>query len=346
MRLELLKELCETPGLGGREERVRAVFAREMAPFAREIRTDPMGNVIAHCPGQGGPRLMLAAHIDEIGFYVNAIDDKGFLRVVNIGGVDVRALTAQRVVVQGKNRDLIGIVMPAMKPIHVADDEDRRRVPRVSDFFIDLGLSKDEVVAEVEIGAPVTVQREFCQVGNMVSCKAMDNRVGAFVLIEAVRQARPHIAEVFAVGTVQEECHALAMPAAYGLEPDIGIAIDVTLAADVPGGSEQDRVTQLGEGAAIKLMDSSAISNPKLVAFLRRLAEERGIKHQLEILPRGGTDADPIQRVRSGVPVAGISIPLRYVHTSVEAAHKDDIQCCISLLAAFIEEAHKADLSL
>ena len=346
MRLDLLKELCETPGIGGREERIRAVFAREMSALAGDVRTDPMGNVIAHCPGRGKPRVMLAAHIDEIGFYVNAIDDKGFLRLVSVGGVDVRAVVSQRVLVQGKTRDLTGILMPAAKPIHLADEDERRKVPKITDLFVDLGLPKDEVTAEVEIGTPVTILRNLCEVGNLVSCKAMDDRVGAFVAIEAVRKAASHEAELFVVGTAQEESHALVEPAAYGLQPDMAVAIDVTAAGDIPGGSEQDRVTQIGAGAAIKVLDSGAISHPKLVAFLRKVAEERGIKHQLEILPRGGTDAGPIQRVRSGVPVGGISIPLRYVHTSVEAAHKDDIQACIDLLAAFIEEAHKAELAL
>ncbi|MGQ9524235.1 MAG: M42 family metallopeptidase [Armatimonadota bacterium] len=346
MRLDLLKELCETPGLGGREERIRSVFAREMSALTSEVRTDPMGNVIAHLPGKGKPRVMVAAHIDEIGFYVNTIDDKGFLRLVNVGGVDIRAVVSQRVLVQGKTRDLVGIIMPSAKPIHLADEDERRKVPKVTDLFVDLGLSKDEVTAEVEIGTPVTLMRELCEVGSLVSCKAMDDRVGAYVAIEAVRKAVSHEADVFVVGTAQEECHGLVEPAAYDLQPDMAIAVDVTAAGDIPGGSEQDRVTQLGAGAAIKVLDSGAISHPKLVMFLRKLAEDRGIKHQLEILPRGGTDAGPIQRVRSGVPVAGISIPLRYVHTSVEAAHKEDIQACIDLLAAFIEEAHKADLAL
>jgi len=346
MRLELLKELCETPGISGREARIRDVLKRELASVGAEVKTDAVGNVLGKLPGQGKGRLMIAAHIDEIGFYVNAIDDKGYLRVINVGGFDPRTLVAQRVLVQGKTRDLVGTMMPAGKPTHLQDEEDRKRAPKVSDLFIDLGLPKDQVTAEVEIGTPVSMHREMLQIGNNISCKALDDRLGAFVMLEALRQARSHAMDVIVVGTVQEECHMLVAPAAFGLEPDLALVLDVTLAGDIPGVDEQNRVTEVGKGAAIKVMDSGAISNPKLVEFLKRLAEERGIAHQMEILPRGGTDASGIQRVRAGVPVAGISMPLRYVHTTVETVSPSDVEACIALTAAFIEEAHNADCVL
>jgi endoglucanase len=175
----------------------------------------------------------------------------------------------------------------------------------------------------------------------------MDDRIALYVMIRGMQQARSFGCETYAVATVQEEIGLRgAGVSAFGVEPDLGVALDVTLAADIPGIPEHERVTQLGKGAAIKLMDSSSISHPGLVAHLKALARRKKIRHQLEILPRGGTDAGAMQRVRAGVPVVTLSVPTRYIHTSIELVDKQDIQAAVNLLAAFIEEGHRADLSL
>ena len=192
-----------------------------------------------------------------------------------------------------------------------------------------------------------TIQRDFAEIGDGVSCKAMDNRVALYMMVRAMQQAKSFGCEVHAVATVQEEIGLRgAQVGAFGIGPDMGLALDTTLAVDIPGVAPHEQVTQLGAGAAIKLLDSSAISHPGMVAHLKALAKKRKIKHQLEILPLGGTDAGAMQRVRAGVPVATISVPTRYIHTSVELVNKKDLKAAVDLLTAFVEEGHKADLEL
>lgn len=338
---DLLKELCETPGIPGREEAIRAVVARRMRALCDDVSSDALGNVIGVKRGSGGPRVMLAAHIDEIGFLVSHIDDKGFVRVQPVGGWDPRNMAAQRVHVHGfAGERLLGALMPATKPVHLLSDEEKKKGLKIEDFYIDLGLPADEVRARVEVGDPVTMARETVRAGNTVLSKALDDRLSVFIMLEAVRAVGEHGCEIVAVATVQEEVGLRgAGTAAYALEPEIGIALDVTLANDFPGMAEQEAVTRLGKGAAIKIMDGSLICNPRLVRHFRDVAEAHDIPYQLEILPKGGTDAGTIQRSRGGVPSFTLSIPTRYLHTVNEMANVRDIQACIALLARFLEEA-------
>ncbi len=349
MTIELLKELCETPGIPGREERLRAIVRRELAGLVDELRVDALGNLIGVKRGSpGAPKLMIAAHMDEIGFIVSYIDkERGWLRLNPLGGHDPRNMIAQRVVVCAEGGDLPGVLFPGLKPPHIASDEDRKKQPQISDFFVDLGLPGARVAELVSIGTPVTMWREFIPLGDCYSSKALDDRLAVYIMLEALKRTQTSGFEIYAVATVQEEIGLRgALTSAYGVTPDVGIALDVTLAVDIPGVPEHEYVTRLGGGTAIKIMDSSAISHPKLVATLRRLANERGIAWQHEILPRGGTDAGAIQRVHAGVAAGTISIPTRYIHSPVETVHKDDVEASIALLAAFIETGHTADLAL
>jgi endoglucanase len=348
MTVELLKELCQTPGIPGREERLRAIVRRELAGLTDEMRVDALGNLIAVKRNPGAPKLMIAAHMDEIGFVVSHIDkEKGWLRLVPLGGHDPRNMISQRVLVSTAGGDLPGILFPGLKPPHIASDEDRKKQPAVSDFFVDLGLPGSNVASQVSIGDPVTLLREFAEIGDCYSSKAIDDRLALYIMIEAVRRAQKSGFEIYAVATVQEEIGLRgALTSGYGIHPDVAIALDVTLAVDVPGVPEHEHVTKLGGGTAIKIMDSSAIAHPKLTAYLRALADRRGIKWQHEILPRGGTDAGAIQRVHAGIAVGTISIPTRYIHSSVEMVHKEDVEASIALLAAFLEEGHAAELAL
>jgi len=347
--MKLLKELCECSGIPGREQRLREIVRRELAPLADEMSVDGLGNaIVVKRSGKKRPKtLMLAAHMDEIGFLVSHIDDKGRLRLVPVGGHDPRNMVAQRVTVAGKKKDLPGLLYPGLKPPHIQTEEDRKRNLSVSDFFVDLCMPVKKVRREVEVGAMVTLQREFVKVGDGVSCKAMDDRVAVYVMVKAMQAAESFAFDTYAVGTVQEEVGLRgAGVSAFGVKPDVGIALDVTVAADIPGVPDHERVTCLGEGVAIKIQDSSFIAHPGLVACMVDLAKKRKIKHQMEILPRGGTDAGGIQRVRAGVPVITLSVPTRYVHSSIELADSSDIEATIQLLAAFLEEGDKADLAL
>ena len=341
--MELLQELCEAAGIPGREERLRAIARRELEPLVDEIRVDALGNLIALRRGTAGRKLVLNAHLDEIGFVVTYVEEHGFLRLNPIGGHDPRNMIAQRVLVAGK-RDLPGVLYPAQKPPHLLKADERDRVPQIAEFFVDVGLPEAEVRELVPIGSMVVIQRDFARIGNTVSCKAMDNRLSMYVMIEAMRRTRQAGFDVYAVATSQEEVGVRgAYTAAFGIQPDVGLALDVTIAADIPGVPEHQRVTCLGQGTAIKIMDSYSISNARMVEVLRELAEAREIPHQLEILPSGGTDAAGLQRTRAGAAVATLSTPTRYVHTSIEMCHTADIEASIALTAAFIEEGHRYD---
>jgi endoglucanase len=314
----------------------------ELRPITNSVTVDTLGNVIGLKRGSGGPRVMIAAHMDEIGFLVKHIDDKGFIRLQPVGGWDPRSMVAQRVWVHGfAGRSLLGVLMPGTKPIHLQTPEDANKAPKIEEFFVDLSLPADEVKALVEVGDTVTMARTCELVGNNVVSKTLDNRVSVFVMIEAVRLVGEHVCDILAVATTQEEVGLRgATTAAHALEPDIGIAVDVTLANDFPGPADHERVTQLGAGPAIKIMDSSLLCHPRLVRHFRDIAQAHGIPYQLEILQRGGTDAGGIQRSRGGVPSFTLSIPTRYVHTVNETSAVADIEASISLLARFLEECH------
>ena len=353
--MELLRELCECSGVPGREGRLREIVRRELTPQADELRVDAMGNLIAlkratpakgRRKGAAAPkRLMVAAHMDEIGFVVSHIDDKGWLRLVPLGGHNPRNMVAQRVVVCGPRRDLPGLLYPGVRPPHIATPEDLKKELKVSDFFVDLCLPAAKVKREVEIGSMVVIQRDFAAIGDGVSCKAMDNRVALYLMIRAVQGAKAFGFDTYAVATTQEEVGLRgAVTSAFGVAPDVGVALDTTLAVDIPGVPDCERVTALGQGAAIKLMDSSSISHPGLVEHFKALARKRRIPHQMEILPRGGTDAGAIQRAHAGVPVITLSVPTRYIHTSIELVHRKDLNAAVRLLTAFLEEGQAADL--
>ena len=344
MNIDLLRRLCETPGVPGHEDRVRAVVVEELRPLVDELRIDVLGNLVGTKRGTGGPRVMLAAHMDEIGFLVKHIDDDGFLRLQPLGGFDSRVLVAQRVLVHGyAGESLRGVVQPASKPIHLLDPNDIKP-PKIEELFVDLGLPNAEVRAQVEVGDMVTLDRTTETAGGTVISKALDDRLGVYVMIEAVRAMREATAEILVVATTQEEVGLRgAETAGHALEPDIAVALDVTLAADFPGGPKDQVVTRLGHGVALKVMDSSHLSHPKLLRHFRDVAETHDIPYQLEVLPRGGTDAGAIQRARGGVAAITLSLPTRYVHTVNEMASVRDIAAGVTLLARYLEEAGSRD---
>jgi endoglucanase len=349
MNLDLLSELCRTAGGPGREERIREIMVRELKPLVDQIDVDRMGNVVATrkprpaSKRKGEPRrLMLSAHMDEISLMVTHIESNGFLRFTTLGGFDAKTLTAQRVWVHGK-KDVLGLI--GSKPVHIMAAEERTKLPKIESLFIDLGMTKSRVERIVSVGDLITRERDFVQIGDSVSTKSLDDRVGCFVMIEAVRKARRHGVEVVAVATTQEEIGIRgAQVAAQHLNPDLGIALDVTLANDLPGASEQDAITRLGQGAAIKIMDSSVVCDFRVVDALRDLAEKKRIPFQMEVLPKGGTDTSAIQRAGRGAPAGCISIPCRYVHSVIEMCHKKDVQAAVDLLAAFIAQADRVPI--
>ncbi|HEX2293820.1 MAG TPA: M42 family metallopeptidase [Actinomycetota bacterium] len=344
MNAELLKDLVSTPGISGREERIRDIVEKHMSELVDETRIDALGNLVGIRDGSG-PRIMLCAHMDSIGFLVTHIDDNGFLRISPVGGFDPRTLVMQRVVVCGEERDYVGLLAPSSKPIHLLSGDDAKKPPKIEDLFIDLMLPADEVKAGVAVGDPVSLVREPLVTEQAVTAPYLDDRLGVYVVLEALRKAARNDAQIYSVISVQEEVGVRgATTAAFEIEPAVGVAVDVTIAGDLPGADRSQQVCALGKGAAIGLMDSGSISDPRLVRTFKRLAEDRDIQYQMEILPRGGTDAGGIQLTRAGVPVITISIPIRYVHTVNEMAYVEDIDATVDLLAAYVETAHQTAL--
>lgn len=346
----LLARICEAPGAPGFEKEIRKVVLSELKGLADEVRTDNMGNVIALKKGRSSDKKsMAAAHMDEIGFIVTHIDDKGFIRFNPVGGFDPKTLTSQRVIVHGK-QDVLGVM--GSKPIHLMSPDERGKPMKLTDYFIDTGMAKKEVDKVISVGDFVTRYSELKEMGDCVNVKSLDNRVSVYVLIEALRamkKSRKKPAyDFYAAFTVQEEVGLRgANVAALEVQPDFGFGLDTTIAYDVPGSSPQERCTALGEGAGIKLMDSSVICDYRMVAFMKATAKRNKIKWQPEILSGGGTDTASLQRMVPGGSIAGaVSIPTRHIHQTIEMSNKEDIQACVDLLAACVCELDKGKWEL
>jgi endoglucanase len=340
--MRLLKELSEAGGVPGQEEAIRKIVMRELKGHVDSLSVDAMGNVIAFKRGASKERhkVMFAAHMDEIGFYVSYVDDVGFIRLQEVGGFDTRNLFARRVVVHTKSGPLRGVLNPTGKAIHVSTPEERRVYTEVSDFYVDLGLPGKEVKRKVEVGDMVTLDAPFVEFGEYASGKCLDNRVQVYVgirVLQSLKKRPKH--DVYGVFTVQEEVGLRgALTSSFGIEPDIGIALDTTVAADTPGIPAEQRVTVLGKGVGIKVLDGNLISHRELVDRFVALAKKHKITHQLEVLPKGGTDGGAIQRSRAGVKTITLSIPTRYVHTVTETVHKEDVLAAEALLKRFLAE--------
>ena len=336
---ELLNKICTTPGTSGLEQRIRAVVLEELKGLTDEVEMDNMGNIYAIKNGKSDKRVMVGAHMDEIGFIVTHIDDKGFIRFHTLGGFDPKTLTAQRVIIHGK-KDVIGVM--ASKPIHVMTPDERNKIAKTSDYFIDTGLSAEEVKELVEIGNPITREREFIEMGNCVNGKSLDNRLAVFILIETLKKLKGKEIpfDLYGVFTVQEEVGIRgANVSSMLINPDFGFGLDTTIAFDLPGAAEHEKITKLGEGTAIKIMDAATICDYRMVDFMKKTADKHNIKWQPEILTAGGTDTAGIQRMTEGGSIAGaVSIPTRHLHQVIEMANKDDIQGSIDLLTACISD--------
>ena len=345
MNIELLKRTCEVAGAPGFEQHIRRLVINEIESLVDQWEVDNLGNVVTLKKGSNNPngkKVMVAAHMDEIGFIVKHIDDNGFLRFHTLGGFDPKTLTAQRVIVHGK-KDLVGVM--GSKPIHVMTQEERDKTPKNTDYFIDLGMKADEVKEWVQVGNPVTRERELIEMGDCVNCKSIDNRVSVFILMETLQRLGEVPYDVYGVFTVQEEVGLRgASVAAHNIDPDFGIGLDTTIAFDLPGAQPHEKVTSLGEGAAIKVMDASAICDYRMVAFLKQTADKNKIKWQPEVLTAGGTDTAGVQRMGKQGAIAGaISIPTRHLHQVIEMANKEDIEACIQLLTAALETMDQYD---
>ncbi len=333
-----LQRLVETPSPSGYEGPNAAHFREYVAPFADAVATDPMGNTIAVVNPEGSPRVMLAGHIDEIGFLVHYIADDGYCYFRPIGGHDNFVIVGQRVQVHTRNGALPGVI--GKKPIHLLDEDERKKKPELHDLWIDLGVTGGRAEVEaagVRVGDPVTYAVGMTRLlGDRVAARAMDNRIGAWVVAEALRRVREREpqAAVFAVATVQEEIGLRgARTSAFGIDPHIGIAVDVTFATDFPS-MDKRRVSEVTMGNGPTVL-RGANANPKLADRLADVAAGEDIPVQLMANPGGtGTDANAMQISRAGMVTGLVEVPLRYMHTPCEIISLHDADAAAELLAA------------
>ncbi|MCD6147457.1 MAG: M42 family metallopeptidase [Thermoplasmata archaeon] len=339
---ELLKKLSNTHGISGYEDDVRKVVKEEMEELVDEIKVDAMGNLIAIKNG-GKPSIMIAAHMDEIGLMVKYIDKKGFINFVKFGGWFDQTLLNNRVVLHTEKGNFYGVI--GSKPPHLMDAEDRKKTVKAEDMFIDVGIKDRKEAEELGIrpGTPITLDREFRELqGSRVTGKAMDNRAGVAMMIEALKITKTD-ATVYAVGTVQEEVGLKgAKTSAFGLNPDVGIVSETAIPGDYPGMKEKDSSIKLGDGPVLTITDASGrglIASPAIIKWLEETAKEKNIPYQMDVSSGGTTDATAIHLTRAGIPCGVLSVPTRYMHSGVEVIDINDLKKGAELMAYALENA-------
>jgi tetrahedral aminopeptidase len=358
VNVDLLKRLCETPGVAGREERVRALIEQEVEGLFDSVETDVMGNLVCRrgprvkgraragaeprARAEGRPtRVMLLCHMDEIGFYVSHVDDKGFIWPNAAGGFDTRNLFSRRVLVVTQEGDLPGVMNPGGRPVHISSPKDREKVPEVKEFFVDLGLPAAEVKKRVRVGDFIVMNEPAMQVGNKVVSKALDNRVACWLGIESIRRLEArggsHACEIVVAFTTQEEVGLRgARTSSHAVQPDIGLGIDVTLACDTPGVPAEEAVSVHGKGFALHIKDSSFISDHRLADELEAVAKKQKIPYQRSILAAGGQDGAAAQQAAAGARAIGVTVGTRYIHTVTEMIDLTDLTAARDVLAAYL----------
>jgi len=352
VNIDLLKRLCETSGVPGREERVRALISAEIEGLFDSVETDAMGSLICRRSprtAKGAKRkgdakvLMLLCHMDEIGFYVSSIDEKGFLWINPAGGFDPRNLFSRRVMVCSEHGDFKGVMNPGGRPLHISSPEDRNKIPMVKEFFVDTGMTAAQVNKNFQVGDFIVMDEPFLELGNKCVSKALDNRVACWLGIEAVRKLAKsksgNACEIVVAFTTQEEVGLRgAKTASFAVRPDYGFGIDVTLACDTPGVPAAETVTNHGKGFALHIKDGSFISDYDMVTTVEKIAKKNRIPYQRSILGAGGQDGAAAQQAAAGAKAVGITVGTRYIHTVTEMIDKKDLKAACDVLAAAMGE--------
>jgi putative aminopeptidase FrvX len=325
---ELIRKLTETYGPSGVEEQIRAVIRAEVEPLADEIRVDPLGSLVARKQGGEGKRIVLDAHMDEIGVMVTYVDEKGFARFTRIGGVNPLTCVGTRVAFADGTAGVINVEEKR---------QDSAKAPKLEELYIDVGAtSRDD--CPVQIGDAAVFVRPFAVQGTRLIGKAIDDRIGCAVLIETLRRLKRTPHDVYFIFSVQEETTLSgARTSAYGIDPDLAIAVDITATGDTP--ESRSRAVALGGGPAVKVQDRGMIAHPAVRELMVRCAEKAKIPHQLEVLDFGTTDAAAIQLVRTGVPAGCLSIPCRHFHTPSEMVDEKDVENSVRLLLEVLRTA-------
>ncbi len=341
--LELLKEITEASGVSGYEGEVRNIIRKYLADITT-IESDNLGSIICKKTGSSEkPKIMLAGHMDEIGFMVKLITDEGFVRFSPLGGWWDQVILSQRVTIKTSKGDVLGII--GSKPPHILTDEERGKVVKRKDMFIDVGASNAEEAKEefgIRPGDPIIPVSPFevLRNGKTYLAKAWDDRLGCALFINVIKKLieEEHPNTVYGVGTVQEEVGLRgAKTSAWMVQPDVGIALEVGIAGDVPGVKKEESQEVLGKGPSILVYDSSMIPNLKLRDLMIDTAKEQGIPFQFSVMERGGTDAGSIHVTMQGVPSIVIGVPCRYIHSHAGIINRDDYDNAVNLLVAVIK---------
>ncbi|MEH7236272.1 M42 family metallopeptidase [Bacillus sp. JJ1562] len=341
--LTMLKDLTDAKGIPGNEREPREVMKKYITPYSDEISYDGLGSLIAKKEGNAtGPKIMISGHLDEVGFMVTQIDEKGFLRFQTVGGWWSQVMLAQRVTVVTSKGDITGVI--GSKPPHILSAEARKKPVEIKDMFIDIGAAGREQALEfgVKPGDQVVPYFEFTVMNNekMLLAKAWDNRIGCAIAIDVLKYLKneEHPNVVYGVGSVQEEVGLRgAKTAAMMIKPDIAIAVDVGIAGDTPGISEKEALSKMGDGPQIILYDASMVSHKGLRDFVVGVADEMNIPYQFDAIAGGGTDAGSIHITLEGVPALAITIATRYIHSHAGILHRDDYENAVKLIAEVIK---------
>jgi endoglucanase len=347
---KLLKEITEAPGIPGYEDEVRRVMREYVAPVAG-IEQDKLGSFIAsHHGASHGPRVMLAGHMDEIGFMVKLITKEGFVKFVPLGGWWDMVLLGHRVVIKTAKGDILGVL--GAKPPHVLSDDERKKMLDKKDMYIDVGARSEEEVREMGVrpGDPIIPDSHFTTLASpgVYLSKAFDNRVGCALAIQALAQVAQegHPNSVYAVGTVQEEVGLRgAKTSAFAIRPDVGIVLEVDIAADVPGIKPEESSVKLGAGPSLLVYDARMIPNLKLRDLVITTAEELGIPLQFSTMPGGATDGAMIQANNDGVPTVVIAVPTRHIHSHNSILCRDDYDKTLRLVVAVVKKLDEATVA-
>jgi endoglucanase len=342
--VDVLEKLSDANGVTGREDQVRLLMKKYLKPYVDEITEDKLGNLIAFKKGKkDAPTVMVTAHMDEVGLMIKNIKKKGFLQFTKIGGLDDRILVAQNVVVHTDKGPLHGVV--GSKPVHIQKEEERRKVMEADKLFIDIGAKNKEEAEKmgVQVGDVASFDTKFVQLGNgAVLGKAFDDRVGCAMLVEVLRKLPKVDCNLYVVGTIQEEVGLRgATIAAFQIKPDLGIAVDASVAGDMPGVEEGEAPAKMGDGPVVTVADAGLIAHPKVLRLIVDCAKQSKISYQLETGVRGATDAARIALSRDGVPSGVVSVPVRYIHSPAAILDMDDVEKAVDLVVSVIVNVSK-----
>lgn len=342
MMEDLLKKLVTSPSISGYEKNIRDLISKEIKPYVDDVRVDRIGNLICK-KGKGTPKIMLTAHMDEVGLMVKYIDDNGFIRFEPVGGWDPKILPAQKFNIHGSKGTVVGVV--GSKPIHLQEKEEEKKPLKIKDMFIDIG-AKNRKEAEkmgVNVGDFITNYGEFNKLGgSRVTGYGFDDRVGCLQLVKVMKNLKKPKGTVYVVGTVKEEIGLIGIRGStFGINPDIVISLDVTISGDTPELKPHEAITKIGEGPVLMIKDALSIVQTDIKKWVQNVAKKSKIKLQFEIISGGATDASVTPTIREGIPSVSILTPSRYLHTPVEIVDMNDVKNSIKLVTELIKSPYK-----